>query len=625
MCGINGFNSENKGLIEKMCACTTHRGPDQTRVWVGNGVSLGHNRLAIIDLSERGAQPMWDARQEIGIVFNGEIYNFKTLRVELEREFSFQSQSDTEVILYAYKKYGRDCVQKIDGIFAFAIWDRRDRSFFVARDRMGVKPLYYFSNAKTFAFSSEIKSLFIHDIPRTIDGDAINIFFQLLYIPEPQTPFTEVKKLPAAHYLVRTADGKVTIKKYWQVEDTVSGAPLSRHEAIKKIRSTFDAAVAEQLVSDRPVGVFLSGGIDSTAVLGSVCRSVTTPVKTFSVGFAVTEQFEKFNSDFLLARKTAAHYGTDHTELLIGPNDIWSEIQKISWHLDEPNFNPTAGAIYLLSREAKKSVAVVLGGDGADELFGGYPRYRASQYISYFQKLPRFLQKSTISILRSGGKTSVGDLLSLPPGAERIARFLCVPEETTRSVFTAEQYRRGLALQHLQNRYFNKNTDISDFENVSMNIDRQSWLVDESLLRSDKMTMANGLEERVPILDRRLVELAYHLPSKVKMPLQLGSLRSFQGKQLWRDAVKDYLPKHVLNQQKRGWFTPMAKWLRAELHDPVRSVLEELEPTWFNRQAALALFDDHVAGRRYNLNTIWALVMWQLWYNQNIKNIDRKV
>lgn len=616
MCGINGFNFKNAELIQKMNAETHHRGPDQTDFWIGETISLGHDRLSIIDLSERATQPMWDFAKELVIIFNGEIYNFKELRQELEKKYSFHSESDTEVILYSYREWGIECVKKFNGIFVFALWDTRTSELYLARDHSGVKPLYYFYDGTRLIFSSEIKGILVHDIPREVDPEAFNLYFQLLYTPGPLTMFRGIKKLPAASWLHLGKNNTITIQKYWQVECFDDLA--SYHETLNAIRRLFDDSVERQLISDRPVGVFLSGGLDSTAVLGRVKQCTAGAVKTFSVGFDVQSGHEKFNADFFLARQTAKFYGTDHHELIISAKDIENNLADIAWHLDEPNFNPTAGAIFLLSKLAKEQVAVVLGGDGGDELFGGYPRYFYSCLISHYQRLPEFVQQAGGQLLRLMKKERLAHQLALPANEQRVLTFLAQKESLLARVINPALFRPKVSEYYLHQQYFN-GKNLEDFEKQFMQLDRQSWLVDESLLRSDKMTMAHGLEERVPILDYRLIELAARIPTRWKMKLHFSNLRHFQGKHIWREAIREYLPEHLLHEEKRGWFTPMAKWLRAELRQPVEDILSRLEPAFFNQEAVREIWQKHLTGEVYNLNSIWAMVMWQLWYERFIK------
>ncbi|MDO8619917.1 MAG: asparagine synthase (glutamine-hydrolyzing) [bacterium] len=617
MCSINGFTIGAPELILNMNGTTKHRGPDGTGVWHGKGVTLGHNRLSIIDLSERGAQPMTDSSKRLTIVFNGEIYNYQELRAELQGKYTFKSDSDTEVILNAYLEYGKECVKKFNGIFAFALWDEREQELFLARDQNGVKPLYYFWDTKRFIFSSEIKAILEHSVPREVDREAFNLYMRVGYVPEPYTMFRGIKKLPPAHYAVLKGN-EFSLKKYWEIADVSNLS--SREETVADIRKLFKDSVKRQLISDRPVGIFLSGGIDSTAVLGATKEVSSGKVKTYSVGFAVDVQQEKFNADFLLARETAKAYGTDHHELMISGKDIGAELKNIAWHLDEPNANPTAGAIYLLSRLAKKEVAVVLGGDGADELFGGYQRYALSRTLRAVSRLPLSVRKALSLSLAGMGKKEASEKMLIAGGTSLFLSFLSQKEGDVASILNPQVAKGGVTRSHFE-RYF-KNTSLSgDFEKQFMNTDRQSWLTDDSLLRSDKMSMAFGLEQRVPILDYRLLELAYRIPTNWKLKGGGLSQNSFQGKQIWKEAVLPYLPEHIRHQQKRGFFTPMAKWLRTDLREEVMEILSpaHLNSEFFNVEAVQQMWQDHLQSKKYNLTLIWSVVMWQLWYDTFIK------
>ncbi len=369
MCAINGFNFKDENLIRKMDQITSHRGPDGTGVFLDDGISFGHNRLSIIDLSERANQPMssFDGKQII--IFNGEIYNFKELKRELG-DYPFRTESDTEVILAAYKKWGIDCVKKFNGIFAFAVWDRERKDLYLARDHIGIKPLYYFHNGGKFIFSSEIKAILVHNISREIDLEALNHYFQLSYVPHPLTIFKDIKKLPAGCWL-KVKDGKIEINKYWDITNRENF--LLKEEARGKIIRTLEDSVRHQIISDRPVGVFLSGGVDSSIVLGLVRKFAPNITRTYTTGFKdiSAENEKKFNVDFELARQTAKYYGTDHHELIIGLEDVCENLEKIFWHLDEPNGNTTTPAMFLLSETAQKDVAVALGGDGGRGGKGG--------------------------------------------------------------------------------------------------------------------------------------------------------------------------------------------------------------------------------------------------------------
>lgn len=618
MCAINGFNFSDRNLIEKMNKVTSHRGPDQTDFWIGSEISLGHNRLSIIDLSDNGNQPMWDEKREIAIIFNGEIYNFKELRQGLEKKYRFKSQSDTEVLLCAYKEYGLGCLNKLNGIFAFAIWDERRKELLLARDRVGIKPLYYYWDGRKFIFSSEIKSILTHNLPRAVDQEAFNLYFHVLYVPEPHTMFKGIKKLPAANYLTLKGS-QLEIKKYWEVTN-FENLPDER-AAIEEIQSLFKDSVKRQLISDRPVGVFLSGGLDSTAVLGAIRENTSKQIKAFSVRFNTKIDSAKYNADFDLAEKTAEAYGIEFYRKDIGPKDISDNLERIVWHMDEPSANPIAGVTFLLAQEAKKKVAVVLGGDGGDELFGGYLRYNLSRLIGYYQRSPALMDLFFEKILRGIGKKYWAEKLSARNPAKRILSFLSQKQKFLDEIGNSDFMRPEIAIRYFSERYPFNQLYGGDFEKYFMNVDRQSWLVDESLLRTDKMTMAFGLEERVPILDHRLVELANRIPTHWKTR-GFNPLGHFQGKAIWRKAIKKYLKPHMAREQKRGWFSPMAKWLREEeLRGVVSDILspQNLSTEFFDAGAVQKIWKEHLDKKTYNLSLIWAIVMWQLWYNQFIK------
>src|SRR3989344_4944123 len=394
MCGIHGFNFADKKLAEAMVERCHHRGPDDRGVFVSPQMSLSHNRLAILDLSEKGHQPMWNEDHTRAIVFNGEIYNFQELREELKtRGFSFVSDSDTEVILAAYDEYGEKCVEKLNGIFAFAIWDTKRKTLFLARDHVGVKPLYYYHQGGKFIFSSEIKAILEHpDVPRFLHREAFNHYLRVLYVPEPLTMFAGIHRLPPGSFAVFRA-GQLTVHSYWK---PTFGDYLksSREEIATELRGRIAAAVKRQLVSDRPLGLYLSGGIDSSVVLWSM-RQARDKVDTFSVGFdlAEHEQSEKFNADFFLARRTAEQFETNHHEVMLSPHDVVENMEKAVWHMDEPISNPTALSMFKIASFSKPHADVVLTGDGGDELFGGYPRFQTNRRMSVYHPFPGFFRR----------------------------------------------------------------------------------------------------------------------------------------------------------------------------------------------------------------------------------------
>ena len=603
MCAINGFNFLDRGLIEKMNLANRHRGPDETGVLAEDGISLGVNRLKIIDLSALAAQPMksFDGREVAA--FNGEIYNFKELKSELKSFYPFKSESDTELILAAYRKWGKDCVKKFNGIFAFAIWDGAKREIFLARDHIGVKPLYYYLKDGKFIFSSEIKSILEHDIPRRLDRNAFNHYLRVLYVPEPLTMFEGIYKFPQASRGF-FKDGKLSVEKYWSAEPG-NYIDISREHLEEELRNRLERAVKTQLISDRPLGLYLSGGIDSSVVLRNMAETHDS-IDTFSIGFNLkeSEQREKFNADFELAKRSAAFFGTNHHEVLISPNEVWALFERAVWHMDEPISNPTAVAMLKLSEFSKGKVDVVLAGDGGDELFGGYDRYRLSLAASFFQKLPFFL-RGPFNLSSRLGK------LNTPSGVERFMLFMFQKDAILERAINRDFFNRGTSKSFFEKRYFSRALGNINFEETFMNIDRRTWLTDFALMLTDKMSMANGLEARVPFLDKDLVEFAARVPLKYKVGL-------FDAKKILKSAYKDRIPDFLFNQPKRGWFSPGAKWLRVdEIKNKASEVLSEgycfETKSVFDWPELQNIFERHCEGKEYNLNILWAVITFQLW------------
>ncbi len=616
MCGINGFNFHQPDLIKRMNEKIKYRGPDQQGVYCNEDFSLGHVRLSIIDLSERAKQPLFNEDKSLVLIFNGEIYNFQELREKLiKKGHTFFSQSDAEVILHLYEDYGQKCLGLLNGMFAFALWDIKKKELFLARDRMGIKPLYYYfspGRKSKFIFSSEIKAILEYPVKREIDLEAFNHYFRLHYVPHPLTIFKNIYKLPPASFLL-FKDNQIRIEQYWRIDDLQDID--SEQEIIEQIRHLLKDSVKRQLISDRPVGIFLSGGIDSTSILGLVNQLGHKQIKTFSVGFDLEP--EKFNVDFELAKKISRDYQTDHRQLIVSGQDILQNIEKVIYHLDEPIANATQVATFLLSKFAKQEAAVVLGGDGGDELFGGYPRYLYSQWASRWQKLPGFLRENILTnfLLDCSGKylkkDNLRSKLSLPAGIERYLLFMSQKDDILGEVLNTDYWQKDLTKNFYQEKYF-QSYPKDDFEKYFMLVDLSTWLVDESLMRTDKMTMAFGLEERVPILDYRLAELSAKIPTKYKV--------GKEGKYIFRKAMGDYLPDYVLSAQKRGWFSPTAKWLRTDLKDFAYDVLSEnyCQETkdYFNFKNIRKILDNHINKEKYNLTCLWILITFQVWAKQ---------
>ncbi|MBU1033169.1 asparagine synthase (glutamine-hydrolyzing), partial [Patescibacteria group bacterium] len=521
MCGINGFTFSDPVCLREMHKLTHHRGPDDEGFFEAPGISLAHNRLSIIDLSDSARQPMHSADNRFTIVFNGEIYNYKEIRSELETlGEKFSTKSDTEVLLKAFIKWGQGCLPKLNGIFAFAVWDKEEKKITLVRDQIGVKPLYYFWDGKKLIFSSEIKSILLHDIPRDLDYESFNLYFRFLYVPGPRTMFKYIKKLQPGHVATYTREN-FEIQKWWEIKE---GSYFSnREDAVSEIRRSTKEAVSRQLVSDRPLGVFLSGGIDSTSILGIMSEMTNGPVKTFSVGYETDIQPERFNADSNLAKKSAEYFGAEHHTFMLSPQDAIDSLQTIAWHMDEPVSNHIQSSTYLLAKYAKPHITVALGGDGGDELFGGYSRYWYSNFIDQIQSIPLPARNAIFSLIigKILGRSKHVEKFTSAPGAERAAVFLQEKEDVMNTILSKDINQPKNAMNHLSALY---SPPWQDPTNQMMASDIKTWIPDESLVRTDKLTMAHALEERVPLLDPNVVSLSARIPSKWKV----GSRR--QGK-----------------------------------------------------------------------------------------------
>lgn len=617
MCSINGFTWRDEELVRRMNTITAHRGPDGTGVFTAPGISLGHNRLAIIDLSPAGAQPMRSRNGRFVISFNGEIYNYRELRREIGDRYPFVSATDTEVILAAYEKWGEHAFARLHGMFAFALWDEKEQKLLLVRDPVGIKPLYYYESEGRLVFASEIKAILEHpQTPKRIDPLALDLYLRVNYVPAPRTLFSGIKKLLHGQMLVYK-NGKGVLREYVPKNEPVI-SPLPRRMLLQELRERVRESVQTQLVSDRPVGLYLSGGIDSSAVLEGMARA-SKKVETFSVGFALREgeQQEKFNADFLLARRTAKFFGATHHEVLLSPNEILPLFENAVYQLDEPVSNATIIPMFKLARFAKERVAVVLGGDGGDELFGGYERYRLSLLSSHYRYLPALARRSANIAFPKLRK------LDTAAGIERYAQFHFLKEDKLKPLLAPSAYHPRAAQDFFSSRFFPQDADVrgygdtridadkrKPFETKFMEVDRESWLPDESLLRSDKMSMAFGLEARVPLLDVPLIAFADTVPLARKVSL-------FNTKIILKEAFRGLLPNELLLQPKRGWFSPGAKWLRyPHIAAFAREVLSpdyaEATRSLFNWDAVRARLEAHLSGG-YHLTELWAILTLQLW------------
>ncbi len=599
MCGINGITKANETLVSKMNLATKHRGPDGSSVYQVSSSTLGHNRLAIIDLSSRSNQPMVSQDGRYVIVFNGEIYNFKELREELKATYQFKTEGDTEVLLAAYITWGQAALSRLRGIFAFAVLDQNDNSIVLVRDHAGVKPLYYALSDNGLVFSSELEGMIAAGFT-ALSRDMVALYLSMQYVPSPYTIIEKVKKLQPGEVLTYRA-GVSSVVQY----DT---STIAVSEAAKgKTYDVLTDAVSHQLISDREVGLFLSGGLDSSIVLHHAAAAMAD-IKTFSLGFELDDNSEenqaKFNFDSLTAEKTAAHYGVRHTLFTLSHADVASRLEDVLASLDEPVANPTAFTKYMLSEWVRgEGIVVALGGDGGDEVFKGYPRYRAALVAEYFQSLPKALQ-SAIGELYPRAKK-----LSSPLGPTFHARLVTnstrFPSIIKHS-FDTVSFAEGMLAEKYQ-------LYAKDLKGVRGFIaaDSHLWLPDESLHSTDRATMAHGLEYRVPFLDQLVLSHAASIPLHKNLSPRLG-------KKVLRNVYRDVLPAHLFVRKKRGWLSPAAKWFRDKrINDQLNQVMStgysSTLSDMIDWEQARGLLAEHVAGDTYAVNPIWNLVQLQVW------------
>jgi asparagine synthase (glutamine-hydrolysing) len=575
MCGIAGFiGRENvpgdvaaTEVLERMCAVIRHRGPDDQGTMINCDAALGIRRLSIIDLAG-GHQPISGEDGTVTVVFNGEIYNYKELQSELlVRGHQFKTDSDTEAIVHAYEEYGADCVQYLRGMFAFAIWDARDQSLFLARDRVGKKPLYYAQTAAgELVFGSEIKSLLEHPaVGRDINLDALDAYLTLGYVPDPLSIFRGIKKLPPGSYL-RFAHGRTEVKEYWDFQFD-SPETRTEQEYVEELRTLLDESVRLRLISDVPLGAFLSGGVDSSAVVGLMAVHMDQPVKTFSIGF-----HEDSFSELKYARLTAEKFGTDHHEFFVTPN-ICDIVDELVGHFDEPFADPSAIPTYMVSKLARDYVTVVLSGDGGDELFGGYTRYAVEQKRRMFSAIPGFLRNGIIQplsrVLPHGawGRNYLHNI-SLD-SIDRYFDSVSVFSGLNRRLLYSQDFKSSLNGNNVAMALFQSHSakvSTGDTLDELLYVDSKTYLPGDILTKVDRMSMAVSLEARAPLLDHKLIDFVTRIPPNLK-------LKGLEGKYIFKQAVSDLVAPEILNRPKQGFGMPLQQWINQQLRARIRKLL----------------------------------------------------
>lgn len=622
MCGICGIFLLDPGAepephqLQQMNRTMNHRGPDDEGYYVSGPVGLAMRRLSIIDLSG-GRQPIANEDETIWIVFNGEIYNYPELRSELvSKGHRFRTQSDTEVIVHLYEEMGKDCVTRLNGMFAFALWDSKQRLLFLARDRLGIKPLFYsYEPGQAFYFASEIKAILTTAVSRRPDYQALYDYLSLMYVPTPATAFAAIRKLPPACVLTCSPDG-LAINEYWDIPLPANGEEESASSDYEgEILELVETAIRRQMISDVPIGALLSGGLDSTMVAAVMARKLQMPLRTFTMGFD-----EKSYDESEEARLVAATLGTDHLDQKASPAMIES-IPELLNSFDEPFADYSAIPTFLVSQLAARYVKVVLTGDGGDEVFAGYPTHVAYRVSRLFTMIPRWFREKLINPL----------VMALPASMERISfdykakRFVSgadLPLEQGhywwKVIFNEEDKKDLCKPDWLQigmrdsfevfDRYFRK-TEHADPLNRLLYVDAKTFLLDDNLAKVDRMTMANSLEARVPLLDHELVERVAVIPPRVKS-------KGLQTKRLLRRAARNLLPPKIRKGKKKGFTPPLPFWIRNELREFLGEFFapERLQATgMLNVNHCRQLLDEHLQGKKDNNRQIWTILGLVCW------------
>jgi asparagine synthase (glutamine-hydrolysing) len=615
MCGIAGEvgRSAQEARLGQMCDRLRHRGPDDEGRLVEDGVALGMRRLAIIDVAH-GQQPVYNEDRSVAVVFNGEIYNYRDLRRELVgRGHRFATESDSEVIAHLYEERGPRLVEHLRGMFAIAVWDRSRRRLVLARDRVGKKPLLYAETSDGLVFASELKALLGHPaVGRTVDLDAVDHYLTLQYVPAPWSALEGVRKLPPATVLVHE-DGRSTLSTYWEL-DRETQTPLSRPQAVERTRELIREATALRLVSERPLGAFLSGGVDSSLVVAAMAEATSAPVKTFSIGFDDPRYDER-----RYARTVARAFGTEHHELVVSPDPL-STLESIAEAYDEPFADSSAVPSLEVARLTRQHVTVALNGDGGDESFGGYTRYAYNAGVDRLPPLARRILTATSRLVpaSAGPRTRAGQVRRVLSGAggdpaSRYLRLMSYFDEPSKRELYSAAMRARLpegATPALFRRWWDSSR-APDTVGRMLDVDVRSYLPGDLLVKVDIATMRHSLEGRSPLLDHVLMEFAASLPSSWKV-------HGRRTKVLLKDAARGWIPDEVIDRPKMGFGVPIASWLRADLRDAARDLLTDgtaRQRGWFDQAAVQQLLAEHDAGIDRSPR-IWALIVLEQWHRR---------
>ncbi len=643
MCGISGVvNCGDRETLARMTHVQAHRGPDDSGLWEkkfpdGSYVGLGSRRLAILDLSPGGHMPMCNQDRTVWITYNGEIYNFAELRRELENKgYRFASHSDTEVLLHLYEQEGSDCVTRLDGMFAFAICDLRSPAptLFMARDHFGVKPFYYFHDGARFAFASEVKALLqVPGIEAELDPASLHQYLTFLWVPDPKTVFRRISKLPAGHYAT-LRDGELKITQYWDLTFPPAGQTYARSEAdlVAEVRERFRRSVEAQMVSDVPIGAFLSAGLDSSSIVAMMSRSNSNatarqPVRTYTITFPRKYRIgETTLDDPEVATRLARHLGCENQRIVVEA-DVTALLPRLVWHMDEPTADPAIITAYLVCREARKQATVLLSGVGGDELFAGYRKHIAHYWAQAYRHLPstaRRMIETALAALPSLRGTPVKGRLRLAKKMARSASLNPVDGFIANCTYLDETQKAGLynsefasevratdpAFRH---RAAFEAVSSADFLHQMLYLDTKIFMTSLNLTYNDKMSMASSVEVRVPFLDRELAEfVAWNVPPHLKIR---GLLRPAT-KYIFRRAMQDILPQDVLQQPKAGFAAPVDYWLAHDLREMVDDLLSPAQVRQrglFRPEAVRRFVEEHRSGREDWSMQLWQFLTLELW------------
>ncbi|ESS72453.1 asparagine synthetase [Methyloglobulus morosus KoM1] len=625
MCGICGIfdfkgNSIDQAIVQQMKSAILHRGPDGEGEFFDKEVGLGHRRLSIIDVGG-GGQPIGNEDGSIQVVFNGEIYNFIELREELQKYgHQFRTHSDTEVIVHAYEQWGIQCVKRFNGMFAFALWDGNKRELFLARDHLGIKPLYYVILGSQLLFASEIKSLLQHkNCPREVDIDALAELFSFRYVPSPKTLFKNIMKLPPAHTLVVSQAG-IRIERFWEWGPT-ERKTYKEADLIEEYQDLLEDAVRLQLRSDVPLGLFLSSGVDSGMLLAIMSKHTSKAVQTFTIGFEDGEKTNEVEDAKILAQM----FGADHYHQILGPSDYLNYYERYMWDLEEPVGNETAAAFYFVAKLTSQHVKVALTGQGADEPWAGYDRHKGAKLSGLYSQLPGLVTNNLASLI-----------ISMPGRMERLKRgvvSLAEPDMLTRltkiySFFSADMKGHlytGALKQAFDNDYYGTRHALSRLQNdvkhldpltQILYLDTRANLPDDLLMVGDKTSMANSLEARVPFLDYRLVQFIESLPPNLK-------LKGFNGKYLHKKSAEKWLPKEIVHRKKKGFANPIENWFRVGMKSYVEECLlssDSAMARYFDQGYIRKILELDRSGKEQYRRQIYLLVSLELWHRKFMSN-----